>query len=135
MLKNAKKLYEKYKKIKITAEDLKKAGKLKNNLGAVATKFELLVRMVKSDRREEFKIPTMDKVKIVGAIIYVISTIDAVPDVLPIIGFGDDIGVVAYVISKLGNLISEYEKFEMQKKEEKSENTDWDNLRVVSEDW
>ena len=46
------------------------------------------------------------------------------------------IGVVAYVISKLGNLISEYEKFEMQmqKEEEKSENTDWDNLRVVSED-
>ena len=135
MLKNAKKLYEKYKKIKITAEDLKKAGKLKNNLGAVTTKFELLVRMVKSDRRGEFKIPTMDKVKIAGAIIYVISTIDAVPDILPIIGFGDDIGVVAYVISKLGNLISEYEKFEMQKKEEKSENTDWDNLRVVSEDW
>ena len=134
MLKNAKKLYEKYKKIKITAEGLKKAGKLKNNLGAVATKFELLVRMVKLDRRGEFKIPTMDKVKIVGAIIYVISTIDAVPDILPIIGFGDDIGVVAYVISKLGNLISEYEKFEMQKKEEKSENTDWDNLRVVSED-
>ena len=135
MLKRAKKLYEKYKKIKITAEDLKKAGKLKNNLGAVATKFELLVKMVKSDRRGEFKIPTMDKVKIAGAIIYVISTIDAVPDILPIIGFGDDIGVVAYVISKLGNLISEYEKFEMQKKEEKSENTDWDNLRVVSEDW
>ena len=135
MLKNAKKLYEKYKKIKITAEDLKKAGKLKNNLGAVATKFERLVRMVKSDRRGEFKISTMDKVKIAGAIIYVISTIDAVPDILPIIGFGDDIGVVAYVISKLGNLISEYEKFEMQKKEEKSENTDWDNLRVVSEDW
>lgn len=134
MLKNAKKLYEKYKKIKITVEDLKKAGKLKNNLGAVATKFELLVKMVKSDRRGEFKIPTMDKVKIAGAIIYVISTIDAVPDILPIIGFGDDIGVVAYVISKLGNLISEYEKFEMQKKEEKSENTDWDNLRVVSED-
>lgn len=134
MLKNAKKLYEKYKKIKITAEDLKKAGKLKNNLGAVATKFELLVRMVKSDRRGEFKISTMDKVKIAGAIIYVISTIDAVPDILPIIGFGDDIGVVAYVISKLGNLISKYEKFEMQKKEEKSENTDWDNLRVVSED-
>ena len=134
MLKNAKKLYEKYKKIKITAEDLKKAGKLKNNLGAVATKFELLVRMVKSDRRGEFKISTMDKAKIAGAIIYVISTIDAVPDILPIIGFGDDIGVVAYVISKLGNLISEYEKFEMQKKEEKSENTDWDNLRVVSED-
>jgi len=135
MLKRAKKLYEKYKKTNITAEDLKKAGKLKNNLGAVATKFGLLVRMLQADKRGEFKIPTMDKVKIIGAIIYVISTIDAVPDILPIIGFGDDIGVVAYVISKLGSLISEYEKFELQKKrEEKDRNVDWDNLRVVNED-
>ena len=135
MLKRAKKLYEKYKKTNITAEDLKKAGKLKNNLGAVASKFGLFVRMLQADKRGEFKIPTMDKVKIIGAIIYVISTIDAVPDILPIIGFGDDIGVVAYVISKLGSLISEYEKFELQKKrEEKDRNVDWDNLRVVNED-
>ena len=135
MLKRAKKLYEKYKKTNITAEDLKKAGKVKNNLGAVASKFGLLVRMLQADKRGEFKIPTMDKVKIIGAIIYVISTIDAVPDILPIIGFGDDIGVVAYVISKLGSLISEYEKFELQKKrEEKDRNVDWDNLRVVNED-
>lgn len=135
MLKRAKKLYEKYKKTNITAEDLKKAGKLKNNLGAVASKFGLLVRMLQADKRGEFKIPMMDKVKIIGAIIYVISTIDAVPDILPIIGFGDDIGVVAYVISKLGSLISEYEKFELQKKrEEKDRNVDWDNLRVVNED-
>ena len=135
MLKRAKKLYEKYKKTHITAEDLKKAGKLKNNLGAVASKFGLLLRMLQADKRGEFKIPTMDKVKIIGAIIYVISTIDAVPDILPIIGFGDDIGVVAYVISKLGSLISEYEKFELQKKrEEKDRNVDWDNLRVVNED-
>ena len=135
MLKRAKKLYEKYKKTNITAEDLKKAGKLKNNLGAVATKFGLLVRMLQADKRGEFKIPTMDKVKIIGAIIYVISTIDAVPDILPIIGFGDDIGVVAYVISKLGSLISEYEKFELKKKrEEKDRNVDWDNLMVVNED-
>ena len=135
MLKRAKKLYEKYKKTNITVEDLKKAGKLKNNLGVVASKFGLLVRMLQADKRGEFKIPTMDKVKIIGAIIYVISTIDAVPDILPIIGFGDDIGVVAYVISKLGSLISEYEKFELQKKrEEKDRNVDWDNLRVVNED-
>lgn len=135
MLKRAKKLYEKYKKTKVTVEDLKKAGKLKNHLGAVVTKFGLLVRMLQADRRGEFKIPAMDKVKIIGAIVYVISTIDAVPDILPIIGFGDDIGIVTYVISKLGNLISEYEKFEIQKKrEDKDRNVDWDNLRVVNED-
>lgn len=135
MLRKAKKLYEKYKRAKVTAEELKKASKLKNNLGAVAAKFGLLVRMLQADMRGEFKIPVMDKVKIIGAVIYVVSTIDAVPDILPIIGFGDDIGVVAYVISKLGNLISEYEKFEIQKRwEEKDKNVDWDNLKVVNEE-
>ena len=135
MLKNAKKLYEKYKKTKITGEDLKKASKITNNLGKISSKFGLLVRMLQADKNGEFKIPTMDKVKIIGAIVYVITTIDAVPDILPIIGFGDDIGVVAYVISKLGSLLSEYEKFEIQKKQdEKDKNVDWDNLRVVNED-
>ncbi len=135
MLRKAKKLYEKYKRAKVTAEELKKASKLKNNLGAVAAKFGLLVRMLQADMRGEFKIPVMDKIKIIGAVIYVVSTIDAVPDILPIIGFGDDIGVVAYVISKLGNLISEYEKFEIQKRwEEKDKNVDWDNLKVVNEE-
>jgi len=135
MLKNAKKLYEKYKKAKITGEDLQKADKITSNLGVISSKFGLLVRMLQADKNGEFKIPTMDKVKIIGAIVYVITTIDAVPDILPIIGFGDDIGVVAYVISKLGSLLSEYEKFEMQKRQdEKDKNVDWDNLKVVSED-
>ena len=135
VFKNAKKLYEKYKKTKITGEDLKKASKITNNLGKISSKFGLLVRMLQADKNGEFKIPTMDKVKIIGAIVYVITTIDAVPDIFPIIGFGDDIGVVAYVISKLGSLLSEYEKFEIQKKQdEKDKNVDWDNLRVVNED-
>ena len=134
MLKRAKKLYEKYKKTNITAEDLKKAGKLKNHLGAVATKFGLLVRMLQADRRGEFKIPAMDKVKIIGAIVYVITTIDAVPDLIPVLGFGDDIGVVAYVIGKLGKLIKEYEEFErVRRNEEKDKNVDFDNLKVVNE--
>ena len=35
VLKNAKKLYEKYKKTKITGEDLQKADKITSNLGAI----------------------------------------------------------------------------------------------------
>ena len=63
-----------------------------------------------------------------------ITTIDAVPDVIPVLGFGDDIGVVAYVIGKLGKLIKEYEEFErVRRKEEKDKNVDFDNLKVVNE--
>ena len=131
MIRKAKKFYEGYKKTKITLEQLKKANNLKGNLG---NKFALLVRMMRANLKGEFEISTADKLKIVGAIVYVITTIDAVPDLIPVLGFGDDIGVVAYVIGKLGKLIKEYEEFErVRRNEEKDKNVDFDNLKVVNE--
>lgn len=134
MIRKAKKFYEGYKKTKITLEQLKKANNLKGNLGEIGNKFALLVRMMRANLKGEFEISTADKLKIVGAIMYVITTIDAVPDVIPVLGFGDDIGVVAYVIGKLGKLIKEYEEFErVRRNEEKDKNVDFDNLKVVNE--
>nr|WP_314044769.1 YkvA family protein [uncultured Leptotrichia sp.] len=134
MIRKAKKFYEGYKKTKITLKQLKKANNLKGNLGEIGNKFALLVRMMRANLKGEFEISTADKLKIVGAIMYVITTIDAVPDVIPVLGFGDDIGVVAYVIGKLGKLIKEYEEFErVRRNEEKDKNVDFDNLKVVNE--
>ena len=134
MIKKAKKFYEGYKKTKITLEQLKKANNLKGNLGEIGNKFALLVRMMRANLKGEFEISTADKLKIVGAIVYVITTIDAVPDIIPVLGFGDDIGVVAYVIGKLGKLIKKYEEFErVRRNEEKDKNVDFDNLKVVNE--
>ena len=134
MIRKAKKFYEGYKKTKITLEQLKKANNLKGNLGEIGNKFALLVRMMRANLKGEFEISTADKLKIVGAIVYVITTIDAVPDLIPVLGFGDDIGVVAYVIGKLGKLIKEYEEFErVRRNEEKDKNVDFDNSKVVNE--
>lgn len=134
MIRKAKKFYEGYKKTKITLEQLKKANNLKGNLGEIGNKFALLVRMMRANLKGEFEISTTDKLKIVGAIVYVITTLDAVPDIIPVLGFGDDIGVVAYVIGKLGKLIKEYEEFErVRRNEEKDKNVDFDNLKVVNE--
>ena len=134
MIRKAKKFYEGYKKTKITLEQLKKANNLKGNLGEIGNKFALLVRMMRANLKREFEISTADKLKIVGAIVYVITTIDAVPDVIPVLGFGDDIGVVAYVIGKLGKLIKEYEEFKrVRRNKEKDKNVDFDNLKIVNE--
>ena len=134
MIRKAKKFYEGYKKTKITLEQLKKANNLKGNLGEIGNKSALLVRMMRANLKGEFEISTADKLKIVGAIVYVITTLDAVPDIIPVLGFGDDIGVVAYVIGKLGKLIKEYEEFErVRRNEEKDKNVDFDNLKVVNE--
>ena len=55
---------------------------------------------------------------------------------MPILGFGDDIAVVTYVLTKLNKLISEYEEFENKKTQDKkkSDGPDFENMRVVNED-
>lgn len=44
------------------------------------------------------KISTKDKAIIVGALGYLISPLDVVPDAIPIVGLGDDLAVLLYVL-------------------------------------
>jgi uncharacterized membrane protein YkvA (DUF1232 family) len=44
------------------------------------------------------KVSLKDKAMIVGALGYLISPIDVVPDAIPIVGLGDDLTVLLYVL-------------------------------------
>ncbi len=44
------------------------------------------------------KISVKDKAIIIGALGYLISPLDVVPDAIPIVGLGDDLGVLIYVL-------------------------------------
>ena len=136
MNKREKKFYERFKSENIDSEQINKAKNMASHLGKVSSKFLLLIKMLNSDLKGEFKIPVIDKLKIIGAIVYVITPTDAIPDILPILGFGDDIAVVTYVLTKLNKLISEYEEFENKKIQDKkkSDGPDFENMRVVNED-
>ena len=48
-----------------------------------------------------------DRVLIVGALLYLISPIDAIPDMIPVVGWLDDIGVATAVLAYLNHKISE----------------------------
>ncbi|KAF0151624.1 MAG: hypothetical protein FD143_1757 [Ignavibacteria bacterium] len=45
---------------------------------------------------------------VVGALIYFISPIDAIPDLAPLIGYLDDLGVIAAVLKFMGSEIIPY---------------------------
>lgn len=47
------------------------------------------------------KVSKVDKALIVGALGYMISPLDAVPDAIPIIGLTDDLAVLVYVLKKV----------------------------------
>ena len=44
------------------------------------------------------KVSTKDKALIIGALGYLISPLDVVPDAIPIVGLGDDLAVLIYVL-------------------------------------
>lgn len=50
---------------------------------------------------------TTDRFLILGALLYLISPIDAIPDVIPVVGWLDDIGVATAVLAFLNHKISE----------------------------
>ena len=47
------------------------------------------------------KISVKDKAIIIGALGYLISPLDVVPDAIPIVGLGDDLAVLVYVLKKV----------------------------------
>lgn len=53
------------------------------------------------------KISVKDKAIIIGALGYLISPLDVVPDAFPILGLGDDLAVLIYVLSKVWGDVSE----------------------------
>lgn len=56
---------------------------------------------------ESDKVSLKDKAIIVGALGYLISPLDVVPDAFPIIGLGDDLVVLVFVLKKIWGDVSE----------------------------
>lgn len=53
------------------------------------------------------KISVKDKAVIIGALGYLISPLDVIPDAIPIAGLGDDLAVLIYVLNKVWGDVSE----------------------------
>ena len=73
-------------------------GFLHNAIYLIPNFLKLLFRLFKDSR-----VPTAEKAFLIGAIAYVISPIDLIPDVIPFIGEVDDLYVVSLTILRLLN--------------------------------
>ena len=62
----------------------------------------LLYYLMQSD-----KVSLKDKAIIIGALGYLISPLDAVPDAIPIAGLSDDLGVLLYALSKVWSSVDD----------------------------
>ncbi len=72
---------------------------------------------------ESKKVPVKDKAMIIGALGYLISPLDVVPDAIPIAGLSDDLAVLLYVLHKVWGDVPE----EVKKKAHDKLSTWFDN--------
>ena len=101
---------------KFTAGDfIEKISKIAKRAGAklVYAAF-ILYYTLQSD-----KVSVKDKAIIIGALGYLISPLDVIPDAIPIAGLGDDLAVLVYVLNKVWGNVSDEIKEKAKSKLEK----------------
>ena len=80
-----------------------KIQRIANRAGAKMVYVALLLYyLMQSD-----KVSLKDKAIIIGALGYLISPLDAVPDAIPIAGLSDDLGVLLYALSKVWSSVDD----------------------------
>ena len=65
---------------------------------------------------ESDKVSMKDKAIIIGALGYLISPLDVIPDAIPIAGLTDDIAVLIYVVKKIWGEVSDDVKVKAKEK-------------------
>jgi uncharacterized membrane protein YkvA (DUF1232 family) len=106
--------------IEIVSRGAQKADRHQNALTAVRHELRSLFRMVKGWASGRYRqVPWKTVVLSTGAILYFLDPIDIVPDVIPMLGFIDDIAVLRWVI---GGIQADLSKFR-----------DWEESRVEVE--
>ena len=77
------------------------------------------------------KVSLKDKAIIIGALGYLISPLDAVPDAIPIAGLSDDLGVLLYILNKVWSSVDDDMK--NQAREKLSKWFDDDEMEVAED--
>lgn len=104
-----------------TAEKMKNEG-VREGMNDMLDKVKTLVRLVKAYIGGEYRqVEGKSLVTVVGVLLYFVSPLDFIPDVLPIVGFTDDIALILWLFNTLDK---ELEKFYIWEKDTKSINLD-----------
>ena len=110
LLKEPNKLEKFLKEAEIELEKIPGIG---NDLSALVT----MIRMIRDYCNGTYKeIPTATIVAIIAALIYVISPVDIIPDeLIPVIGFADDVTVIKFAIEMVKTDLNKYKSLKENK--------------------
>ncbi|QRQ62604.1 YkvA family protein [Sphingobacterium multivorum] len=106
----AKGMFEQFRHRKITESEFVQAEAKARNLGGYMDDFNVLIAMCKDTITGKYKMDKWNLSIIIGTILYVVSPIDAIPDLILVGGWIDDVAIVGYAIRKLSAEMEQYKR-------------------------
>lgn len=102
------------KKLSLVVEEaIKKLNTHSAALGGIFAELQLIFRMVRASLRGEYQqLSNRSLVILVGALVYFLMPIDAIPDFIPGIGFLDDAGVIAMALAAVKSEVDRFRAWE-----------------------
>ncbi len=105
LARNGKGLLDLLLKVSAKSESVKDSGFLAN--------LRIISRLVRASAKGQYKaVPWATLMKIIAALVYFVSPIDFIPDLLPVLGFADDIAVVLWVVKSCAADIEKFREWE-----------------------
>ncbi len=105
-----------------TVSKLLSDPRVRREVGGFFGKITLFIEMVKEYFQGNYReIPVKTITSIIAALIYLASPVDAIPDFIVVIGFVDDISVIAYVFRALNEDIESFKNWKEGKEGLESE--------------
>lgn len=99
---------------RVIEESIKKMNTHSKALGSIFADLQLIFRMVRAWLRGEYQeLSKRSVVILVGALIYFLMPIDAIPDFIPGIGFLDDAGVIAMALAAVKSEVDKFRAWEL----------------------
>ena len=100
----------------VAKNSLEKAGKdssLKGMASEGISSVRRLVRLVRAFAAGDYRdVSRTNIILTVAGLLYFVSPLDLIPDAIPLIGFLDDVTIVGYILSMLGEELGKFEDHE-----------------------
>ena len=94
-----------------------KDGDFKSGAADAKNQIFILVRLIRAYASGEYrKLPWKSLLSVVGVLIYFVSPLDFIPDILPVVGMADDLALVLWLFKSISSDLEDFAEWEKKHK-------------------